>query len=63
MAAYKSGLAPVVVCRILALGAAPAAADQSSGAATATPVQMAVPRPNEEGTRRSTTAKRLRADS
>ena len=52
MAAYKSGLAPVVVCQLLALGAAPAAADQSSGAPTTTPAPMAVPRPYEEGTRK-----------
>jgi hypothetical protein len=51
MAAYKSGLAPVVVCQLLALGAAPAAADQSSGAATGSTSSIAVPRPSEDGAR------------
>ena len=48
MAAYTSSLARVVVCQLLALGAAPAAADQSSGAATGTPSSIAVPKPSED---------------
>ena len=52
MSTRTSGLAHVVVWQLLALAAAPAAADQSSGAATGTPSSIAVPGPSEESARR-----------
>ena len=48
MATYTSSLARVLVCQLLAVGVAPAAADQSSGAATGTPSSIAVPRASED---------------
>jgi len=51
MSARTSGLAHVVVWQLIVLGASPAAADQSSGAATGSTSSTAVAKPSQDAAR------------